>query len=67
MNYAVNTHDSWGVVRVGSYQSLEEAREIFSSICEDPWYKSDGTVKGVELVLDTDTGCSQRLDWFAFR
>jgi len=66
MTYAVNTHDSWGIVKVGNFQSLEEARQVFSSICEDPWYKSDGTVKGVELVRDDD-GVAQRLDWFAFR
>lgn len=67
MTYAVNTHDSWGIVKVGNFQSLEEARQVFSSICEDPWYKSDGTVKGVELVLVADAGAGQRLDWFAFR
>ena len=66
MTYAVNTHDSWGTVKVGDYQSLEEARQVFSSICVDPWYKSDGNVKGVELLRDDD-GVVQRLDWFAFR
>ena len=67
MTFAVNTHDSWGIVQVGNYQSLEEAKKVFSSICEDPWYKSDGSVKGVELVQGADSGASQRLDWFAFR
>jgi hypothetical protein len=67
MTYAVNTHDSWGVVQVGCYPSLEEARKVFSSICEDPWYKSDGTVKGVELVQGVDPCAAQRLDWFGFR
>jgi hypothetical protein len=65
MSYAVNTHDSWGILQVGNYQSLEEAKQVFASICEDPWYKSDGTVKGVELV--DNAGASQRLEWFAFR
>jgi hypothetical protein len=65
MSYAVNTHDSWGILQVGNYQSLEEAKQVFASICEDPWYKSDGTVKGVELV--DNAGTSQRLEWFAFR
>jgi len=65
MTYAVNTHDSWGILQVGNYQSLEEAKLVFASICKDPWYKSDGTVKGVELI---DNACaSQRLEWFAFR
>jgi hypothetical protein len=65
MSYAVNTHDSWGILQVGNYQSLEEAKQVFASICEDPWYKSDGTAKGVELV--DNAGASQRLKWFAFR
>jgi len=65
MTYAVNTHDSWGILQVGNYQSLEEAKQVFASICEDPWYKSDGTVKGVELV--DNAGASERLEWFAFR
>ena len=65
MTYAVNTYDSWGILQVGNYQSLEEAKQVFASICEDPWYKSDGTVKGVELV--DNAGASQRLEWFAFR
>jgi hypothetical protein len=67
MTYAVNTHDSWGIVQVGRYPTLEEARKVFSSICDDPWYRNDGTVKGVELVQDDDVGASQKLDWFAFR
>jgi hypothetical protein len=67
MRYAINTHDSWGIVQVGHYPSLEEARSVFSSICEDPWYRSDGTVKGVELVQGADAGGGQRLDWYAFR
>jgi hypothetical protein len=67
MTYAINTHDSWGIVQVGSYPTLEEARKIFSSICDDPWYRSDGTVRGVELVQGSGAGAPQRLDWFAFR
>ena len=67
MTFSVNTHDSLGTVQIGNYQSLEEARQAFSAICDDPWYKSDGTVKGVELVQGADSGASQRLDWFAFR
>ncbi len=67
MTFAVNTHDSWGLVQVGRYPSLEEARQVFASICDDPWYKRDGTVKGVELVQAADTAGSQRLEWFAFR
>ncbi len=46
----MNPHDSWTIVQVGNYYSLEEARKVFLSICEDPWFKSDGIVKGMELV-----------------
>jgi hypothetical protein len=54
-------------VKVGNYPSLEEARRVFTSICGDPWYKNDGTFKGVELVQEGDAGAGQRVDWFAFR
>jgi hypothetical protein len=67
MAYAINIDDAWGIVNVGNYQSLEDARKVFSSIYEDLWYKSDGTVKAVELVLGTDAGSGQGLEWFAFR
>jgi len=67
MNFTIKTHDSWGIVKVGSFQSLEEARKVFSSLCEDPWYKSDGMVKGVELLQDAEQGEDIRMDWFAFQ
>lgn len=67
MTFSIRTHDSWGVVPVGDFQSLEEARQVFTDICQDPWYKSDGTVKGVELVKASPAGEAQRLDWFSFR
>jgi hypothetical protein len=65
MAYAINTHDAWGVVKVGNYQSIEEARTVFVDQCDDLRYKSDGTVKGVVLVQGADAG--QGLEWFAFR
>ena len=64
MTFDINTHDSWGIVNVGKFQSIEEAKQVFTSICEDPRYTSDGTVKGVELV--DNANASQRLDWFTF-
>ena len=67
MAYTINTHDSWGVVPVGTFQSLEEARQAFSALCADPWYRQDGTVKGVELLQAADGGAPQRLDWFSFQ
>jgi hypothetical protein len=66
MAFQINTHDSWGVVTVARFQTLEEARQAFRAICGDPWYRQDGTVKGVELVDETTVGVKKRLDWFAF-
>jgi len=68
MTFSIRTHDSWGIVTVGDFQSLEEARQVFTDLCQDPWYKADGTVKGVELVQASPLGGeAQRLDWFSFR
>lgn len=67
MTFSIRTHDSWGVVPVGDFQSIEEARQVFADLCQDPWYKADGTVKGVELVQASPAGEALRLDWFAFR
>jgi len=67
MTLRIHTHDSWGIVKVGSFQSLEEARKVFSALCADPWYASDGMVKGVELLQDAEHGDGARIDWFAFR
>jgi len=65
MTFSIRTHDSWGVVPVGDFQSIEEARQVFTDICQDHWYKSDGTVKGVELVQVSPSGEEQRLEWFS--
>ena len=67
MTFKIYTHDSWGLVTVGRYQSLEEARQVFHALCSDPWYKEDGTVKGVELVQDAEGQAGLRIDWFPFR
>ena len=67
MTYAINTHDAWGVVMIGNCKSPEEARKVFSVIREDLRYKSDGTIKGVELVQGADAGAAQWVEWFAFR
>ena len=72
MPFLIRTHDAWGVVPVGHFDSLEEARQAFAALCQDPWYRQDGTVRGVEL-LDAGQAASgqpggspQRLDWCAF-
>jgi len=67
MTFSIRTHDSWGVVPVGDFQTLEEARQVFSALCQDPWYKADGTVKGVELVENGQEGAAQRIDWLSFQ
>jgi hypothetical protein len=67
MTFSVHTHDSWGVVPIGDYTSLEEARKVFGALREDSWYRQDGTVKGIELVEHSPQGARQRIDWFAFR
>lgn len=67
MAFTIYTHDSWGVVAVGNFPSIQQAREAFSALCNDPWYQQDGTIKGLELVQDTQDGRGQRLDWLAFQ
>lgn len=66
MTYRLFTHDAWGQVPVGDYASLEEARQAFEALRQDPWYGQDGTVKGIELVEITPQGERQRLEWFGF-
>ena len=67
MTFSIYTHDAWGAVPVGRFQSLEEAQQAFGALCDDPWYRQDGTVKGLELVEDRGAGATQRLAWHAFR
>jgi hypothetical protein len=67
MSYSLYTHDSWGVLKIADFPSLDEARQAFGSLCEDPWYRNDGTVKGIELVQANPAGEAQRLDWFGFQ
>lgn len=67
MTFTIYTHDSWGIVPVGNFESLEEARRAFSDLCNDPWYRDDGTVQGVELVQTSAANDAQQLDWFAFK
>jgi hypothetical protein len=64
MTFTIRTHDAWGVVTVGSFESLEQARQAFSSLCQDPWYRRDGGVKGLELARQPPGGPPERLDWF---
>lgn len=65
MTFLIRTHDAWGIVDVGQFDSLDQARRVFSALCQDPWYRDDGTVKGIELLEQTQ-GSSRQLDWFSF-
>lgn len=67
MTFSLFTHDAWGRVQVGAFQSLEEARQAFVAIAQDPWYRSDGTVKGLELVQHKQAESDTRLDWHSFQ
>ncbi|MFN9568566.1 MAG: hypothetical protein ACK59G_01275 [Cyanobacteriota bacterium] len=67
MAFSICTHDSWGVVPVGDYPTLEAAREVFDALCQDPWYAADGTITGIALVQTNPQGERQQLDWFAFQ
>ena len=67
MPFAIYTHDAWGVVHVGDYATLEDARTVFSALREDPWYAQDGTVRGIELARINPQGQRERLDWFAIQ
>ena len=66
MAYSITTHDAWGQVPVGEYATLAEAREVFAAMQQDPWYRQDGTVKGIDLVETTPEGERVRLEWFGF-
>lgn len=66
MAFSIRTHDAWGVVDVGDFDALDQARAVFSALCDDPWYRDDGTVRGVELVEKTQS-LTRQIDWFAFR
>ena len=67
MPFTIRTHDAWGVVTVGSFNSLQEARLAFASLCQDPWYQQDGGVKALELASQLPGGSPERLEWFPLR
>lgn len=64
MRYSITTHDAWGQVLVGDYATLAEARAVFVAMQQDPWYRQDGTVRGIELVEVNGQGERVRLEWF---
>jgi hypothetical protein len=38
MTYTVISHDAWGSADVGSFASLEQAREVFQALQNDRWF-----------------------------
>lgn len=50
MIYSVLSHDAWGSANVGSFPSLEQAREVFQALQNDRWFLADGTVRGLSIV-----------------
>ena len=66
MTFRLLTHDGWGRVPVGEFPTLEAARNAFTALCQDPWYRNDGSVRGIELVESGPSGEARRIDWQAF-
>lgn len=67
MTFSINAHDAWGIVSIGSFETLAQAQQAFAELCQDPWYQRDGGVRGLELVQQDEGGSRQRLEWFAIR
>ena len=55
MIYSVLSHDAWGSANVGSFPTLEQAREVFQTLQKDRWFLADGTVRGLSIV-ETSSG-----------
>jgi hypothetical protein len=66
MPFTIEIHDAWGTVKVRESETLQEAQQVFADLCQDPWYRRDGGVKGLALVR-TGAGVSERLAWFPFQ
>lgn len=56
MTFRLYLQDSWGRAHVGSFESLDQAREVFEALCQDRWCIDDGTVQGVEIVEENAGG-----------
>jgi hypothetical protein len=67
MPFTIRAHDGWGSVTVGSFQTLEEARQAFATLRADPWYVKDGGMRALELLHQQAGGMPERLDWYAIR
>jgi hypothetical protein len=50
MRYIVRSHDAWGSIPVGEFQSQEEAQALLDSLRSDCWFIADGGMKGLSIV-----------------
>ncbi|EDY37410.1 hypothetical protein CPCC7001_288 [Cyanobium sp. PCC 7001] len=48
--YSVICHDGWGNTSVGEFESLEEARQLFRTLCADRWFRTDGGIRRLSIV-----------------
>jgi hypothetical protein len=57
MTFAVNTHDSWGTVQVGSYPTLEEARQAIRRAieCRSPFSHAAQPWTSWNILADIET------------
>lgn len=60
-SFRVISHDGWGNIEVGVFDSLEPAQQLFRTLCSDRWFVTDGTVKGLSLMAGDTT-----LETFSF-
>jgi len=65
MPFVLYTHDGWGRVPVGEFATLAEARNAFETLGNDPWYRANGGVRGLELVETGPADQARRIDWLA--
>jgi len=66
MTYTVLSHDAWGSADVGSFASLEQAREVFLALQNDRWFLADGSVRGLSIVQQTSGSEPCTVERFSF-
>jgi len=66
MTYTVISHDAWGSADVGSFASLEQAREVFQALQNDRWFLADGSVRGLSIVQQTSGSEPCTVERFSF-
>ena len=66
MTYTVISHDAWGSADVGSFSTLEQAREVFQALQNDRWFLADGSVRGLSIVQQTSGSEPTTVERFNF-